>query len=60
MDPVTQIIGMVAVEGIKFLATYYVENKRLAGKTDTEIMDEFKAEYLEFKNSDVDKIPDPT
>ena len=60
MDPVTmQIIAMAGIEGVKFLASYYVEKKRLEGLTDAQILEEAKKEYAIFKASNPADIPDP-
>lgn len=60
MDPIIQIIAMAGIEGVKFLASYYVEQKRLQGMTDAQIVEEAKREYAIFKASNPDDIPDPT
>lgn len=55
-----ELILAAGVEGVKFLASYYIQQQRLAGMTDEQIGIQFKADLEEFKKNDPSLIPEVT
>lgn len=57
-EQIITVLGTVGIEGLKFLANYYLESKKLAGMTGEQVKAEFDREYTEFRLNDPQDIPD--
>ncbi len=59
MDPVlVQTLALLGVEGLKFLASVYIQQKRTEGMTDEQILAALVQEYADFKANNPDNIPE--